>query len=549
PYTPAQAAVQSLYAPSHQISDEGPNEGPTKENLFTLRSLRVVYSSCHRVCLRLCYDARGVQPMIAQTNFVECRYFPLESLLLTFRMHMQMQLSSKLTRGQQLRHGRCRWHFLFVVLALRSGLSASQRPPQPPRPPPSPKPPTPPPSPFPSPPPVPSPPSPLPPSPPPLPPKPVPPSPEPPSLPTPPSPPSPPPVPPTLPPAPPSPPTNETTYLFSTPAGVYYLYRNKASWTTALEVCRARDMTLASWPDNQELYNIFAGAWEYTYAPEFWVGVLRRANKTEYEFADGGAVPAIDGLPIEEYIEVVDPTCVTDVRGCCASLTDRAVGRFVGPYQTPRGPRLLVRNCLSTLLYLCEASLPPSPSPPSPPYTPLAANLQLRFQLDYLSLTTTAGRLAAFRLRVAELLRKEYAANPTDVNVYEAYQDTDGSTVLRLLLSLPAAVDANSAASYLFRLTTSPSLVFDNTFRAQYLVGTPIYATLLGVVPRNAPPPAGALQQSSGDRSDGAPDRSRVGLLAGLVGGGGLALLMGGVVGYLALARRRAALRAVQEVH
>lgn len=133
-----------------------------------------------------------------------------------------------------------------------------------------------------------------------------------------------------------------------TNTATYALYRNRASWTTALEVCRARGYTLASWAaSNQELYDIFNGGWDYFYAAEFWVGVVRRANKTVYEFADGGAVPAIDGTPVDDYIVLADPDCLTDIRGCCATLTDRMVGPFLGGLQTPRSPKLVVRNCLT----------------------------------------------------------------------------------------------------------------------------------------------------------------------------------------------------------
>ncbi len=95
------------------------------------------------------------------------------------------------------------------------------------------------------------------------------------------------------------------------------------------------------------MYSIFAGAWEPSYAPEFWVGVQRPVNSSAVLFADGGSVPALDGVPVEAAVQLLDPGCLADVRGCCASLTDRMVGTFRGFFQTPRTPQLVLRNCLT----------------------------------------------------------------------------------------------------------------------------------------------------------------------------------------------------------
>lgn len=91
---------------------------------------------------------------------------------------------------------------------------------------------------------------------------------------------------------------------------------------------------------------MFAAAWEPTYAPEFWVGVVRQYNATAYSFAAGGEVPPIDGLPLDEYVTVLEPECADSIRGCCCTLTDRMLGPYLA-YQTARSPRLFVRNCLN----------------------------------------------------------------------------------------------------------------------------------------------------------------------------------------------------------
>ncbi|KAG2429301.1 hypothetical protein HXX76_011069 [Chlamydomonas incerta] len=390
----------------------------------------------------------------------------------------------------------------------------------------------------------------MPPSPMPPPPRPPPPSPGPPDPPSPPSPPSPPPAPPFVPPAPPRPPANDTVASFMTTAATYTLYRTRASWTTALEVCRARGNTLASWAaSNQELYDIFNGGWDYFYAPEFWVGVIRRANKTMYEFADGGTVPAIDGTPVDDYIELADPACLTDIRGCCATLTDRMVGPYVGGLQTPRSPKLIVRNCLTQYMYLCKGPLPPSPPPPSPPARPLAGNVVLRFTMDYVKLTTVPGRTEQFRAAVAAKVAAEYSTAGTTVNVYELFQDTanDGAVVVKLLVGLPVSINEESAANYLFRLVNTPSIIFDNTFRSEYLVSTPIMASLANTIELNSPPPSGMQQLASSGSSE--QDKRTVGLIAGLCAGLGLAVAIGAVVGYVVLKRRRASMRKVHEIH
>ncbi|KXZ53920.1 hypothetical protein GPECTOR_6g838 [Gonium pectorale] len=369
--------------------------------------------------------------------------------------------------------------------------------------------------------------------------------------PTPPLPPSPPPLPPDLPSAPPSPPANLTVVPFTTAAGYYYLYRSKASWTTAQEVCRARGLTLASWPNNAELYSIFDGGWDFAWAREFWVGVLRRVNTTVYEFVDGGTVPAIDGAPLDEYLELVDPSCVTDTRGCCVSLTDRAVGTYRGPYGTAKGPKLMARSCLTSLLYMCKGNLSPSPPPPSPPSLPLAADVELAFTMDFMQLVAGgAGRMADFRTQIAQLVIKEYSltGSPVSVAVSEVFQDSrSGATVVHMQVGLPAGLATAAAPAFMFRLVNAPSTIFNPAFCANFLISPPIKGSLLAIVVLSPPPPGGSQQLGGG--SDGSSDSGRAGMIAGLVGGLCLAGLITGGVVYMYHARKRAALRAVHEIH
>lgn len=48
------------------------------------------------------------------------------------------------------------------------------------------------------------------------------------------------------------------------------------------------------------------------------------------------------------------------------------------------------------------------------------------------------------------------------------FQDgaSDGATVVQMLVPLPASVTPDAAGSYLFRLITAPSIIFDNFFQA-----------------------------------------------------------------------------------
>ncbi len=48
------------------------------------------------------------------------------------------------------------------------------------------------------------------------------------------------------------------------------------------------------------------------------------------------------------------------------------------------------------------------------------------------------------------------------------FQDSasDGATVVQMLVPLPASVTPDAAGSYLFRLVTAPSIIFDNFFQA-----------------------------------------------------------------------------------
>ncbi|EFJ50626.1 hypothetical protein VOLCADRAFT_88638 [Volvox carteri f. nagariensis] len=336
-------------------------------------------------------------------------------------------------------------------------------------------------------------------------------------------------IPPYAPPAPPSPPSSVDIYSFQTGLSTYYMYTEPASWITAQEVCSSYKMSLAAWPSgNQELYNIFDQAWNLYYMPEFWVGVVRRNNDTAYRFVDGGVVPAIDGVDIDSYVQVLDPSCVQSARGCCASMTDRMVGPFQGMLQTERGPKLLVRNCLTI---------------------PLAARMELRFLLDFLALTSQPGRPALFQSAVAAKVAAYYRnISDTQVSPYELFQDTatDGATVVRMLVSLPGAVDANSAATYLFTLVNTPSIIFDNAFRAEFLISTPILSTLVQVVEVNKLTPP-SLEQLAIDESK---DRTQtMALGAGLGVGLGIAVLLGAAAAYVVYSRRKAALRAVHEIH
>ena len=66
-------------------------------------------------------------------------------------------------------------------------------------------------------------------------------------------------------------------------------------------------------------------------------------------------------------------------------------------------------------MYLCKGPLPPSPPPPSPPARPLAGNVVLRFTMDYVQLTTVAGRTQQFRQAVADKVAAEYSEAGTTV--------------------------------------------------------------------------------------------------------------------------------------
>ncbi|GLC44863.1 hypothetical protein PLESTM_001655500 [Pleodorina starrii] len=346
---------------------------------------------------------------------------------------------------------------------------------------------------------------------------------------------------------------SSSVYFFETRIARYYLHRGKASWTTAQTICGAKNRTLASWQSgNEELYRIFELGWNYHYCSEFWVGVVRRSNSTHYEFMDGGDVQPIDGVAFDDYIELMDPACVNDFRGCCAALTDRMVGPFLGMLQTERGPRLRVYNCLGTKAFLCKEPQPPGPSPPSPPARPLAGRVELRFQLDYLTLVNRPAGLEGFRAAVESQVANYYrSGNVQKVEGQEVYQDakTDGATVVRALVHLPTVIDANGAASFLFTLVNAPSIIFDDTFRAKYLISTPIRSTLLQVVEIQGlgPPTLDGAQIAGAPNTEGRT--ANVALGAGLGVGLGLALLLGGVAAYVVVSRRRSARNAVQEIH
>ncbi|KAG2499765.1 hypothetical protein HYH03_002062 [Edaphochlamys debaryana] len=299
---------------------------------------------------------------------------------------------------------------------------------------------------------------------------------------------------------------------------------------------------------------MYKAVWDVNFAPEVWVGVVRRVNRTVVEFTDGTAVPPIDGLPADQVITIVEPACLTDVRGCCGSLTSRIVGPYLGPAGSSRGPRLLLRSCLNiSLQYVCRGPLPPSPPPPSPPARPMSALVELRFRLDYLALSSQQGRVEALRAAVLQRVAAEYDAAAADggrkASVRDVFHDTsDGTAVVRVLVPLPLSVAEASVAAYLFRLLNQPSAVFEPAFRAEFGIAVPITAQLLATVDPNAPPPAGFQPQSSSD-GGGDSDSSQAGLIAGLCTGLGLALFIGLGVAWWALARRRAANKKIHEIH
>ncbi|GIL83507.1 hypothetical protein Vretimale_10306 [Volvox reticuliferus] len=422
----------------------------------------------------------------------------------------------------------------------------SQRPPQPPRPPPSPKPPPsprppgPPPSPFPF------PPSPLPPAPSPPPPRPPPPSPPPPIPPDPPSPPSPPPRPPNAPPAPPAPTTNLSMYNFQTDIGIYYIYKDKISWTAAQEFCMSMKLSLAAWPNKLELDRIFYSAWNYYYMSDFWVGVVRRATASYFEFADGGNMTNVDPLVFNETTDM-NAACLNDtLRGCCVSLTDLLLDPFTGVLQTERSPHLALRNCLTLRPFVCYGPIPSSPPPPSPPSVPLLARVEVRFLLNYLALVASAERFRLFQAQVVKLVQDYYG---TQVILDELFQEDSGNkpTVVRIRLYLPSFVTSDLANTYLSKLIYSPSEIFTSSFQDEYQIAAPIRVLLLQVMDiYSGQPPPPANRQMAGLSE---AETQRIALGSGLGVGLGLAVLIGVVAAAVFMHRRRTAMRVVREIH
>ncbi|GLI71373.1 hypothetical protein VaNZ11_016563 [Volvox africanus] len=434
---------------------------------------------------------------------------------------------------------------ILLLSNIRGGIS--QRPPQPPRPPPSPRPPPNPPPPGPPPSPFPPPPSPLPPEPSPRPPRPPPPSPPPPIPPDPPSPPSPPPRPPNAPPAPFAPPMNLSMYVVRTDVGTYYVFRDKISWTSAQEHCLSLKLSLAAWPTKAELDRIFRKIWNYYYMPDFWVGVIRRANATSFEFADGGVMPEVDSLVFNETADMNAP-CLNDTRrGCCVSLTDLMLDPFIGMLQTDRSPHMVLRNCLSLRPFVCYGPAPSSPSPPSPPTVPLVARIELRFLLNYLALVATADHFQQFLTQVAQLVQDYYGAKVVVDELFQQDIGTEKPTVVRIRLYLPSAVTSDLAGTYLSKLINSPSEIFTSSFQRDYEIATPIRAYLLQVMDINTgQPPSPANRQVAGVSEK---QTQRIALGAALGVGLGLAVLISVIVVFVVVYRRRAKLRVLQEIH
>lgn len=75
------------------------------------------------------------------------------------------------------------------------------------------------------------------------------------------------------------------------------------------------------------------------------VHVRAQYNTSTHTFIDGSPVPDVDGTPLADYVVLADPDCLTSLRGCCLTLTDRMLGPYLA-YLTARGPKLVVHNCL-----------------------------------------------------------------------------------------------------------------------------------------------------------------------------------------------------------
>lgn len=340
-------------------------------------------------------------------------------------------------------------------------------------------------------------------------------------------------------------------YTFRTSLWQYSLYKTTMGWTTAWEVCRGQGLNLAVWPSSAELYAIFAGGWQVSYAKEFWVGAVRPSNTSVYTFVDGASVPTIEGLALDDYVVVAEPECIASLRGCCLSLTDRMLGPYLA-YATERAPRLMVHDCLLRRQFLCRGPLPSASPPPSPPVRPLAAAVQIRFNMDFVALSINVATLNAFKAGVSSRVAKEYGLAPSQARVYDLRQEVTGSgaTAVKLLIALPQAITGDSAQNYLFRLLASPSVLFETAFRKDFSISTPIMASLDGVVAIDgAPPPAGAEELGTGSDASGIKDTSHAALIAGIVAGFGSASVIGGICAYLVLKRRRASKLEYEEVH